>query len=200
MHPNYALGTSRIQIPCDWCGRHFSVTPSASLRRHCSRACLWTSRRKPVQRAGNGRILVYAPDHPRANKRGMAYRAILVAEDTLGRPVAPGEEVHHVNGVKTDDRPENLRVLPRAVHRRLHAVANGLGTASGAAAPASGPRPKIQGERHVNARLTAGDVRTIRAAYRAGGVTQAELAARYGVGQTTISKIILRQAWAWLGE
>jgi hypothetical protein len=29
--------------------------------------------------------------------------------------------VHHVNGVKTDNRPEDLQVMTRAEHAALHA-------------------------------------------------------------------------------
>ncbi|WP_045235088.1 HNH endonuclease signature motif containing protein [Deinococcus pimensis] len=35
----------------------------------------------------------------------------LVAERMLGRPLRPGEVVHHVDGDKRNNNPENLRVL-----------------------------------------------------------------------------------------
>jgi len=44
-----------------------------------------------------------------------------VAEQTIGRPLAPGEIVHHRNHDRADNRPENLEVLPSvSAHRRLH--------------------------------------------------------------------------------
>lgn len=41
---------------------------------------------------------------------------VMVVEQTLGRPLRAGEIVHHINGDRTDNRPENLYVCPDAKH------------------------------------------------------------------------------------
>lgn len=44
-------------------------------------------------------------------------------ETHLGRQLAPGEVVHHINEDPTDDRIENLEVMSESEHKRMHARA-----------------------------------------------------------------------------
>lgn len=53
---------------------------------------------------------VRMPTHPKAQHNGYVIEHVLVAERMLGRPLKPGEEVHHRNRIRADNRPENLQV------------------------------------------------------------------------------------------
>lgn len=43
-----------------------------------------------------------------------------VAEKLVGGPIFPGREVHHIDGDKSNNRPSNLFVVSKALHRRIH--------------------------------------------------------------------------------
>lgn len=63
--------------------------------------------------ASNGYVLIrVGVDHHLADVRGYAYEHRLVAEQMLGRRLLRRDQVHHRNGIKTDNRPENLEVVP----------------------------------------------------------------------------------------
>ena len=67
--------------------------------------------------ASNGYVLIrVGMDHHLADVRGYAYEHRLVAEKKIGRKLKRGEQVHHINGDKTDNRPENLDVMRSAAH------------------------------------------------------------------------------------
>ncbi|AXH89419.1 HNH endonuclease [Micromonospora aurantiaca] len=71
-------------------------------------------RRRPDRTTSprDGYVRVRMPEHPRADKSGMVLEHVVVMEQKLGRPVRwdLGEQVHHINGVKDDNRPENLEL------------------------------------------------------------------------------------------
>lgn len=69
----------------------------------------------------DGYVFEYAPDHPDAARaKGYVLQHRLVMEQKLGRPLAPGEVVHHINEIKSDNRPENLELLNRSTHMKHH--------------------------------------------------------------------------------
>lgn len=57
--------------------------------------------------------MVHRPSHPRARTGGYVFEHILVMEEMLGRHLYPEENVHHRNGVRSDNRPQNLELRAR---------------------------------------------------------------------------------------
>jgi hypothetical protein len=96
--------------------------------------------------------------------------------------IAKGLVINHRNGIKTDNRLENLEVVTYA-ENDAHALRLGL---------------KARGHRSPHAKLIEKQVREIRRKYAARGMSQETLAAEYGVGQSQISRIVRRKLWAWL--
>lgn len=102
----------------------------------------------------------------------------LIALTFLG-PRPDGLEVNHIDGDRQNNCAANLEYVDHAENVR-HAWRLG--------------NVRRDGEHNGRAKLTAADVREIR--QRASrGENQYRLADEYGVGQTAISRIVLRQAW-----
>lgn len=72
----------------------------------------------------NGYRVVYAPLEPNAmrsgNWVGYIYEHIKVAQHSIGRPIRPNETVHHLDGNVSNNRHENLIVILRSEHCKLH--------------------------------------------------------------------------------
>lgn len=57
-----------------------------------------------------GYILIYSPEHPNKNPNGYVREHRLVMESMIGRYLESNEEVHHKNGIRYDNSPENLEL------------------------------------------------------------------------------------------
>jgi hypothetical protein len=105
----------------------------------------------------------------------------LVLEAFVG-PCPDGMECRHLNGIKGDCRLENLCWGTPDENRddiRRHGTYR-------------------KGETHHWVKLTADDVRAIRARHAAGGVLQRQLADEFGVNVANINAIVNRRSWKHL--
>jgi len=72
-----------------------------------------------LMRTPHGYLMRYEPENPMATKQGMVMEHRRVLAEHLGRPLLATEVVHHRNGVKDDNRIENLVVMEKAAHDRV---------------------------------------------------------------------------------
>jgi len=80
---------------------------------------------KGGRRMSRGYVMIYCPDHSRAPKYGYIPEHILIWEQEHGCPVPEGHVIHHLNGIKTDNRPENLAAISKRKHESytfIHAL------------------------------------------------------------------------------
>lgn len=115
----YRARNARAPRTCEECGSEYRSADKR--RRYCSRRCAgtrgWRHREAASPRWKGGRVLsqgyirVRATHHPRARPASpYVFEHILVMERMLGRYLERNERVHHKNGRRDDNRPENLEL------------------------------------------------------------------------------------------
>jgi hypothetical protein len=61
-----------------------------------------------------GYRLIWRPEHPNRDKRGYVPEHVVIVSEYVGRPLLPNETVHHRNGIRDDNRLENLELWASA--------------------------------------------------------------------------------------
>lgn len=141
------LSIENLELNCSVCGIKF-VQVRANNTEYCSFGCkrLGVSRkfagnpvfgpRKHIKGSGHITSQGYktvSANHPRAKQRGIKsgkgqiLEHILIMEKKIGRYLRDDESVHHKNGVRSDNREENLELWSKTTHgqhqrfgQRLH--------------------------------------------------------------------------------
>lgn len=116
------------------CGQPFYVRPSKAGRsKYCSNLCKYEYRVRP-----SGLVYKLKVKNPswfrrlevvKPNAKGYIERHYgkeflkehrKVMQDFIGRKLSPNEVVHHKNGIKTDNRIENLEIMSKSHHDSIH--------------------------------------------------------------------------------
>lgn len=97
----------------------FNIRSKINYNRVGSESHSWKGGKRAAS-SGGEYTYIYTPGHPKATKSGYVMEHRLIAEKKIERLLEDYEDVHHVNGDKKDNRPENLQVLSRKEHSRVH--------------------------------------------------------------------------------
>jgi len=144
------------------------------------------SRPKPILRTVAKRLKKgYAVAHlclDGVRKDALIHRCVWQA---FNGPIPDGLEINHKNGVRDDNRLDNLELVTKSGNARHKFEVLGA---------QSNFKPQ-HGSTNGSSKLSPDDIRAIRQLYAEGGFRQKDLAERFGVSQPMIGNIVRRDNW-----
>lgn len=137
----------KMSLTCDLCGKHYESYQCGKNYHFCSIECRRKAGKmvsgaiskddihKATERItwynknvfNHGEYRKRQADSLRRKASGKGYITVngehehrAIAEQKIGRPLKPGEIVHHIDGNKRNNSPDNLEVMTQSEHIREH--------------------------------------------------------------------------------